>query len=312
MKKFLSIFVVLFVFLFALTSCDFLDSTSTTDSGNTKTTETTQESKKDYKIPNSYSYYEGKDYKEVEAKLKESGFENFEVERLGNLITGFLHKANEISKMSVDGDEKFKSGTYDKNVKIKFSVYSYDNQCPEGHELTKQIAKDSTCSSIGLTTDAYYCATCDEYFKDSKGNKFDASSNVIIAKKDHVLKHVDGEESTCSKVGVVEHYECENCHGLFLDDKATQSCTTEEVTIAKKEHTIVIDEGRRPVSVNEPGLTEGSHCSVCGQVIVSQTFIKWEGCEEERALASELEKTFPQESAKRAAVASISPLSEAS
>ena len=34
-------------------------------------------------------------------------------------------------------------------------------------------------------------------------------------------------------------------------------------------HSAVIDEGRAPTALN-PGLTEGSHCSICGEVIVAQ------------------------------------------
>lgn len=305
MKKVLGIIMMLFIFVFSLSSCDFLDSASGDGVSSSTTSSTTGTEIKDYKIPNSHSYYEGKNYKEVEETLKKSGFENFEVERLGNLITGFIHKSNEISKMSVAGDEKFSSGKYDKDVLIKFFVYSYNNECPEGHELVKQTARESTCASFGLSADAYYCSTCDEYYRDSKGNAFDSSSNVLIAKKDHILTHVEGCDSSCSQEGKIEHYECEKCHSLFLDNKATKPISAEEVAIAKKEHTIVIDQGKRPVSVNEPGLTEGSHCSVCGQIIERQTIIEWEGCEEEQTLASELEKVFPKESAKRVAVTAI-------
>ncbi len=38
-------------------------------------------------------------------------------------------------------------------------------------------------------------------------------------------------------------------------------------------HTIVIDAGKAP-TCTEPGLTEGSHCSLCGEVIVAQTVIE--------------------------------------
>lgn len=46
--------------------------------------------------------------------------------------------------------------------------------------------------------------------------------------------------------------------------------TTKTDTLAAVGHTVIIDPAKEP-TYTEEGLTEGSHCSVCGQVLKEQT-----------------------------------------
>ena len=71
-----------------------------------------------------------------------------------------------------------------------------------------------------------------------------------------------GEETTkatCVQEGVMT-YTCANCGA------------TRTETIEKKPHTDVIDEGYA-ATCTTPGLTEGTHCSVCGEIRVAQNEI---------------------------------------
>ena len=100
--------------------------------------------------------------------------------------------------------------------------------------------------------------------------------------EEHV--HVPGEwvidtEATCKAAGG-QHKSCVDC-GEILE--------TED--IPKLEHTPVIDEAVSETET-ENGLTEGSHCSVCGEVLVPQeiVFAKLQGTELS-SVAMELEGT---------------------
>jgi len=66
-------------------------------------------------------------------------------------------------------------------------------------------------------------------------------------------------EATCVQEGAMT-YTCANCGA------------TRTETIEKKPHTDVIDEGYA-ATCTTPGLTEGTHCSVCGEIRVAQNEI---------------------------------------
>ena len=94
--------------------------------------------------------------------------------------------------------------------------------------------------------------------------------------------HNYGEEiaeaaATCTATGTKAHYECANCHKLFVDVNGRKIQVTENyLTIALVPHTVVVDEAVEP-TCTATGLTQGSHCSVCDAVIVAQTEIPANG-----------------------------------
>ncbi len=80
------------------------------------------------------------------------------------------------------------------------------------------------------------------------------------------------KESTCVINGNIAHYQCSLCGELFSDAQAENALTEEDVLLALKEHTVVIDEAV-PATTTTTGLTEGSHCGACNVILVKQEII---------------------------------------
>ena len=89
---------------------------------------------------------------------------------------------------------------------------------------------------------------------------------------EHQINKVDEVLPTCSKEGSRAYYQCSKCGKKFSDFLGTTSVSEADLVIAKLNHTIVIDAAVAPTATTE-GKTEGSHCSVCGEVIIKQETI---------------------------------------
>ncbi|WP_295867586.1 S-layer homology domain-containing protein [uncultured Oscillibacter sp.] len=85
----------------------------------------------------------------------------------------------------------------------------------------------------------------------------------------HALTPVPAVSATCSSAGNIEHYRCADCGKLFRDGAGTQELTAEEVAIEKLSHTPEPIPAV-PATCEQDGLTVGSKCSVCQEVIIPQ------------------------------------------
>lgn len=100
--------------------------------------------------------------------------------------------------------------------------------------------------------------------------------NCIVAQK-HNLEFIEGTPSTCAVAGNLAYYHCtdEGCDKYFTDSLGLNEIAdltawkAGEGKLALEAHTEVTDEAVAPTCI-EDGLTQGSHCSVCGTVIVAQ------------------------------------------
>ena len=86
--------------------------------------------------------------------------------------------------------------------------------------------------------------------------------NVAIAKnlltiKDHNLVHHDAKAPTCTEFGWNEYFTCEDC------DYTTYA------VIDELGHSVVVD-AAVSATCTATGLTEGTHCSVCNEVLLAQ------------------------------------------
>ena len=128
-------------------------------------------------------------------------------------------------------------------------------------------------------------ATCEEAGSNSykvaveyAGNNYEDTKTVEIPALGHDYGKLIAEvPATCTKDGTKAHYECSVCHKLF--EKSGNDYvekTADELNIKAAGHNVVTD-AAVPATCTEPGLTEGSHCSKCNQVLVEQEEIPANG-----------------------------------
>lgn len=92
----------------------------------------------------------------------------------------------------------------------------------------------------------------------------------------HTKKAVSYKAPTCTEEGNIAYWYCETCKKYFSDEKGQHEIDFANTVIAALGHTEVIDPAVK-AQPGKPGLTEGSHCSICGKVIIPQQEVQWDG-----------------------------------
>ena len=139
-----------------------------------------------------------------------------------------------------------------------------------GHTMTKTEAKDATCTEDGNVA-YWYCSVCNKYFSDENGTAEITLDDTVI-KAHHTMTKTDAKEPTCTAEGNNAYYTCAVCGKVFKDEAGTQLTTVAAETLKKKDHTPVVD-AAVAATCQKTGLTEGSHCSVCNEVLVAQKVV---------------------------------------
>lgn len=87
---------------------------------------------------------------------------------------------------------------------------------------------------------------------------------------EHTMEEFEYTAPTCNKEGNIAYWHCTFCNNYYSDDEGTEEIKLADTVLEKsEEHTVVIDEAVTPTTTTT-GLTEGSHCSSCGTVLVEQ------------------------------------------
>ena len=157
----------------------------------------------------------------------------------------------------------------------------------KGHKAVVNEAVAPTCTETGLT-EGSHCIVCNEVLKVQKelpaiGHNWDAGDIIKAATCEGEGKQtyhctVCGQDKieTIPATGHVwnENYTVDKAATCTEDGLKSIHCKkcakTEHVTVIPMKNHTAVDDPMIDATCKTPGLTKGSHCSVCGQVIVAQ------------------------------------------
>ena len=129
------------------------------------------------------------------------------------------------------------------------------------HSGTLVPEKEAKCTESGNT--AYYTCSCGKWFSDS-GCTVEITDKASVATAalghDFAAEYVTDKEASCTEAGS-KSIHCSRCDAV-----------KDSTVIPMTAHKPVADGAKAP-ACTEPGLTEGSHCQLCGTVLTAQTEI---------------------------------------
>ena len=116
-----------------------------------------------------------------------------------------------------------------------------------------------------------------QYISDGSSTNPDGYNAVLTPAKLPECKHTnvqatEAKAAECMVEGNIDYWYCADCAKYFSNAEATNEIAYIDTVISATGHTMVVDEAVAP-SYTQTGLTEGSHCGVCGEVIVAQETI---------------------------------------
>ena len=85
----------------------------------------------------------------------------------------------------------------------------------------------------------------------------------------HSLTETKKASATCTKEGNIAYWYCSGCKKYYSDANATKEISKEATIVPANGHTPIVDPAV-PATYDSTGLTEGSHCGVCGKVLIEQ------------------------------------------
>lgn len=88
----------------------------------------------------------------------------------------------------------------------------------------------------------------------------------------HELAAVESKAPTCTEDGNIAYWRCSSCGKLFGDANGLHEISQSDTVAVSTGHVPVIDPAVAPTATSE-GLTEGSHCAICGEVIKAQEVV---------------------------------------
>ncbi len=132
-------------------------------------------------------------------------------------------------------------------------------------EAAADVNADGRINSTDIVLIRRYIVDECKYDPEGYGVILRPSTNRHI----HNMQAFEKKEATCTENGNIAYWYCEDCGNYYEDATGVKAITFENTIVKAKGHTIVVDSAVPP-TYSKPGLTEGSHCSVCGTVIKPQ------------------------------------------
>ncbi len=92
------------------------------------------------------------------------------------------------------------------------------------------------------------------------------------AKCKHEMQAVEALAASCTEDGNIAYWLCEKCELYFSDAEGENEIALEQTVVTATGHTSVVDPAVS-ATYTTTGLTEGSHCAVCLEILVKQEII---------------------------------------
>ena len=128
------------------------------------------------------------------------------------------------------------------------------------------ITQAPTCTETGLKQN--YCA-CGQAVGDPE----------TVPAEGHNAEKIDAVKATCTDAGLIEHYACSKCSGIFRDEACTDKIFSAKTGVDTSNHTDgngvkneVVLAADEP-TCDEDGRSAGKKCGYCNLVIEPQTMI---------------------------------------
>ncbi len=158
------------------------------------------------------------------------------------------------------------------------------NPCTHPEESVSHTEyAEQTCADGN--NEYWYCALCGRYFLDEDlTQEADYETEIVIpGDGSHVWSDEEGTSTdyvapNCTEDGAYATKTCAICGEKYRFDEegnqvgGNEAATDENVIIPVLGHTEVVDEAVEP-TCGATGLTEGSHCEVCGEIIIAQEVV---------------------------------------
>lgn len=97
-------------------------------------------------IPSTLKDIKGKHFEEIVASLEESGFTNIRLEKIEDLITGWLTKDGEVEKVSIDGLHDYEVGKYspiDSEIVVFYHTFALKEES-ENKDESASVPKEES------------------------------------------------------------------------------------------------------------------------------------------------------------------------
>ena len=134
-----------------------------------------------------------------------------------------------------------------------------------------------------------------ENLKDINGKSVSLSYQVKLFSTEnyvcevHKMTETAAKEADCHNSGNIEYFHCERCEKYFADKNGQKEIEQKDTVIQKPSHTATVQKGT-PATCNAAGLTDGSYCSRCGDVLKPQATIPATGHKPQAAVKENVVK----------------------
>jgi len=132
------------------------------------------------------------------------------------------------------------------------------------HNVVYMEAVEPGCHYTG-NTEYWFCTYCETVWADEALTQITNRKNVIIPELGGEVIHVEAKDPTCSELGNIEYWYCEECMQVWQDEARTQLTNMKNVLIATLDHNIVHVDAVAP-GCHYTGNVEHWYCTVCETV----------------------------------------------